>query len=351
LANDAGSGYDIESYAWDIPDELIAQNPAPRRDESRLMRVSRDDSGIETRCFSDLPSILRPGDLLVLNDARVFRARVTAKKKPGGAAAEIFFLSPASEPNTWLALVRPGRKLPPGASVELADGSVLDILERTDGSGRVIRLPGGMTPGELFRTHGLIPLPPYIKRSTADEERYQTVYSDRLKERSAASPTAGLHFTRELLDELARRGVGHEFITLDVGIGTFRPIKARDFREHKMHSETCAVSAGAADRINSAKAEGRRIVAVGTTVVRALESFADESGRLACGEGITDIFITPGYEFKVPDAIITNFHLPRSTLLLLVSAFAGYGLMRRAYAEAVARRYRFFSFGDAMLIE
>jgi S-adenosylmethionine:tRNA ribosyltransferase-isomerase len=350
LANETCPEYDIESYAWEIPDELIAQNPTEERADSRLMRVSREGGHIEGRRFSDLPSILRPGDLLVLNDTRVFRARVMAKKS-GGSAAEILFLSPAAGPGEWRALVRPGRRLPPGTRVTLPDGTDIEILGRTDASGRIVRLPSGVSPGELFERHGRVPLPPYIKHSTAGDERYQTVYSDRLKDKSVAAPTAGLHFTRALLDELARRGVEREFVTLDVGIGTFRPIKARDFREHRMHSEMCSVSAEAGERINRAKSEGRRVIAVGTTVVRTLESFSDGMGHLRGGEGPTDIFISPGYNFKVPDAIITNFHLPRSTLLLLVSAFAGYGLMRRAYAEAVSQGYRFFSFGDAMLIE
>ncbi|MDR1915761.1 MAG: tRNA preQ1(34) S-adenosylmethionine ribosyltransferase-isomerase QueA [Synergistaceae bacterium] len=349
--SDPPTGYDIESYAWDIPEALIAQNPTDKRDNSRLMRVSRAQGDIDHRHFSDLPSLLRSGDLLVLNDTRVFRARVPAKKIPGGASVEIFFLSPTGDPNVWNALVRPGRRLPPGASVELPDGRIIDIVDRLDDSTRLVRIPRDISSQELFENYGQIPLPPYIKSSAEDDERYQTVYSDRLKNRSVAAPTAGLHFTQNLLDELKCNGIDHEFITLDVGIGTFRPIKTRDIRDHVMHSEKCAIEPRAADRINSARADGRRIVAVGTTVARTLESFAEDSGYLRSGERTTDIFISPGYRFKVPDALITNFHLPRSTLLLLVSAFAGYELMMSAYAEAVDKEYRFFSFGDVMLIE
>jgi S-adenosylmethionine:tRNA ribosyltransferase-isomerase len=347
----AKSPYDLEAYAYDIPEGLIAQNPTDVRGDSRMMRLSREGGRVEHRMFSDLPRILRPGDLLVLNDAKVFRARVKGRKMPTGAAAEIFFLSPTDDPQTWVALVRPGRKLPPGSTVEVSGGIAISVCGRFDDGSRLVRVKGGITPDELFERHGIIPLPPYIKHSSAPEERYQTVYSSEAEKRSVASPTAGLHFTPELLDSLKKNGIEAEFITLDVGIGTFRPVKARDIREHNMHEESCAVSERCADRINEAKSRNGRIIAVGTTVVRTLESFAADSGRVSCGSRVTGIFIKPGYRFKCADAMITNFHLPKSTLLMLVSAFAGYDATMGAYREAVREGYRFFSFGDAMLIE
>ena len=342
--------YDISLYDYPIPPELIAQDPADRRDSSRLMRLGRMTGEIEHRSFDDLPSILRPGDMLVMNDTRVFKARVPAKKIPGGAAVEIFFLEPLEDSHTWKALVRPGRKLTPGVKAS-ANGTVIDIKDYGEDGSRVVKLPDDICADEFFQRCGRTPLPPYIKQTNAPDERYQTVYSDPAKNRSVAAPTAGLHFTRELLDELGRKGVNTEFLTLDVGIGTFRPVKSKDIREHVMHSERCHVSEKCADAINAARISGNRIVAVGTTVVRTLESFSDDSGHLTHGTRETDIFIKPGFRFKVPDAIITNFHLPKSTLLMLVAAFAGYGPTMNAYREAVAKGYRFFSFGDAMLIE
>jgi S-adenosylmethionine:tRNA ribosyltransferase-isomerase len=338
---------DIKAYDYWIPPELIAQNPSLKRDGCRLMRFSRATGETEDRRFFELPRMLRPGDLLVMNDASVFRARVLGKKIPGGAASEIFFLSPIGE-NVWRAFVRPGRKLPPGSRVD-AGGAVVEIGERLDGGCRAVRVPDDAGDA-FFETRGTIPLPPYIKRSSAPEERYQTVYRDRAKCRSVASPTAGLHFTPELLRELAGAGVETEFLTLDVGAGTFRPVKAEDIREHEMHRERCEIGERCASRVNEAKAEGRRVIAVGTTVVRTLESMA-EGGGVRPGAMETGIFITPGYEFKIPDAMITNFHLPKSTLLMLVAAYAGHEATMRAYARAVEKGYNFFSFGDAMLIE
>ena len=342
--------YDIASYDYPLPQELIAQDPADRRDFSRLMRLGRAAGEIEHLRFSDLPAILRPGDMLVMNDTRVFKARVPAKKIPDGAVVEVFFLAPLNDSHTWKALVRPGRKLPPGAKVS-ANGIVIDIEDYGEEGSRVIKLPCDIDMDEFFRRCGEIPLPPYIKHTNVPDERYQTVYSDPKKNRSVAAPTAGFHFTRELLDELAYRGVDTKFLTLNVGIGTFRPVKSKDIRKHAMHSERCRVSEECADAVNSAKSAGRRIIAVGTTVVRTMESFADDTGFLAHGTRDTDIFIKPGYRFKVPDAIITNFHLPKSTLLMLVAAYAGYDSTMNAYRKAMESRYRFFSFGDAMLIE
>jgi S-adenosylmethionine:tRNA ribosyltransferase-isomerase len=342
------------SYSYELPEELIAQNPSDMRDASRLMRLA--SGRVSHGVFSDLLRLLRPGDLLVMNDTRVFRARLAGKKIPGGASVEIFCLSqmPGDE-FSWKALVRPGRKLPPGSLVELAPGFsprlVASIGERLEDGACATRLPECIPPEELFERCGQVPLPPYIKNSSAPPERYQTVYGKRENDRSVAAPTAGLHFTPELLDRLEASSVGREFITLDVGVGTFRPVKAALISEHKMHRERCAISPDAAERINAAKREGRRIIAVGTTVVRTLESMADESGILSPGELETEIFITPGYRFKAVDALLTNFHLPRSTLLMLVCAFAGYDAVMSAYMEAVRERYRFFSFGDAMLLE
>jgi S-adenosylmethionine:tRNA ribosyltransferase-isomerase len=338
---------DVESYALDIPEELIAQDPAVRRDASRLMRIVRPGR-VEHRKFSDLPDILRPGDMLVLNDTKVMRARVKCVKIPGGASAEVFFLSPSGG-GAWRALVRPGRRLPPGSRVMARDGTVITIGERFSDGSRSVR--ADVPASDLMERSGQIPLPPYIKHSSAPEDRYQTVYSDPAENRSAAAPTAGLHFTPELLDELAKRGVEREFVTLDVGIGTFRPVKTPDIRDHVMHTEHCALREKSADRINGARAAGRRVIAVGTTVLRTLESFADESGSLRPGERETGIFIRPGIKIRTADALLTNFHLPKSTLLMLVAAFAGYETTMSAYKEAVRERYRFFSFGDSMLIE
>lgn len=346
--------WDVASYDYDLPDELIAQNPSPRRDGSRLMRLSRSEAigrDISHGIFSDLPNLLRAGDLLVLNDTRVFRARLVGKKRGNGAAVEIFCLAPdGDDPFVRRALVRPGRKLPPGTDAELPGGFILSVGERLDDGLRLVTLPRDIEPAELFGTHGQIPLPPYIKESTAPSERYQTVYARPENDGSVAAPTAGLHFTDELLGRLDASGVGHEFITLDVGLGTFRPVKTADVREHKMHGERCRVGEAAAKRINEARRSGR-VVAVGTTVVRTLESMSDDFGAVHPGEIETEVFIRPGYRFKSVDALVTNFHLPRSTLLMLVSAFAGHKKIMNAYAEAVRDRYKFFSFGDAMLID
>jgi S-adenosylmethionine:tRNA ribosyltransferase-isomerase len=315
------------------------------------MRVFRSGGKPEHHSFSRLAALLREGDMLVLNDTRVFRARVLGKKVPGGAAAEIFFLSPTGGANDWVVLARPGRRLPPGSAVETEGGEVIHIGKRLDDGRRLALIPEGIGADTIFERRGRIPLPPYIKNTDVPEERYQTVYADKAKNRSAAAPTAGLHFSPELLEELKQRGIDIEFLTLDVGIGTFRPVKTRNIGEHKMHSEKCEISERCADSVNQAKSRGRRIVAVGTTVVRTLESFAGEHGALSPGVKETGIFIKPGYRFKMPDAVITNFHLPKSTLLMLAASFAGYENIMRAYAEAVRTRYRFFSFGDAMLIE
>ena len=338
---------------FELPESQIAQNPAERRDGSRLMRVSRKSGETSHNSFSDLPSMLRRGDLLVLNDTRVFNARLIGRKLPGGASVEIFCLSPVGDYESlhWRALVRPGRKLPAGARVELMDGHVITVADRLDDGLRLVCLPDDIPVRELFAHCGSLPLPPYIKHTDSEPERYQTVYSDSSKDRSVAAPTAGLHFTEALFASLEASGIERCFITLDVGIGTFRPVKVNDVREHHMHSERCEISEATAELINSAKTSGRRVIAVGTTVVRTLESLADNSGRVVHGSSETDIFIRPGCTFKAVDAMITNFHLPGSTLLMLVSAFAGHSHIMNAYKRAVESGYRFFSFGDAMLIE
>lgn len=340
----------VDDFSYELPETLIAQNPAEKRDNSRLLVLPRFGGEFTHARFSDLPSFLCRGDLLVLNDTRVFKARLRGRKIPGGAAVEIFCLEPAGEDGEWRAMVRPGRKLRQGTSVRLADGTVVEIGRRIEGGLRVVRLPEGDGAALLFARCGELPLPPYITQSAADPERYQTVYGKIDNARSVAAPTAGLHFTPELLEGLRARGVGHEFISLDVGLGTFRPVKEQDVRDHRMHSERCRVGSSAVSRIAEARRAGGRIVAVGTTVVRTLESFADETGAISPGERETDIFIRPGYRFKVTDGLVTNFHLPRSTLLMLVCAFAGRERVLSAYAEAVREKYGFFSFGDAMLI-
>lgn len=342
---------DVDAYRYALPLELIAQNPADERDGSRLLRLSREDGSVAHGGFADLPGILRPGDMLVMNDTRVFKARLTGKKVVGSATVELLCLAPTEDPFVWRALVRPGRKLPPGSEVVLSCGFLVKIGERQEEGLRLVHLPRAISPWELFERCGQLPLPHYIKRTEASDDRYQTVYSDHASDRSVAAPTAGLHFTEELLQELRKSGVDHEFVTLDVGIGTFRPVKVQDVREHRMHHETCRICETAAERINARRERGGRIVAVGTTVVRTLESFADDGGRVGPGERNTDLFIRPGYAFRIIDALITNFHLPGSTLLMLVAAFAGYENVIRAYETAVREQYRFFSFGDAMLIE
>ncbi|WP_281745872.1 tRNA preQ1(34) S-adenosylmethionine ribosyltransferase-isomerase QueA [Thermanaerovibrio acidaminovorans] len=339
----------VDSYDYHLPEESIAQSPVEPRDSSRLMVIRRSDGSVCHRIFRDLVDFLRPGDLLVMNDTRVMRARLLGRKESGGSV-EVFLLSPLDESRSaWTGMVRPGRKVRPGTVVRFSEdpGHLAVIQERLPDGLRLVHFPGE-SGWEIARTLGEVPLPPYIENRQVDGERYQTVYSDPSKELSVASPTAGLHFTRELLSELESRGVGRTFVTLNIGLGTFRPVKAQRASDHVMHLETCLVSADSARMIREVKARGNRVVAVGTTVVRTLESYAINPLE---GEPFeTDLFIRPGFRFRVVDAMITNFHLPRSTLLMLVAAFGGYDTVMGAYREAVARGYRFFSFGDAMLL-
>lgn len=341
------------AYDYELPKELIAQDPAEPRDSSRLMVVHRGNRATEDRIFRDIPEYLNPGDLLVLNDTRVLPARVEGVKKSGehGAHVEIFFLNPGGAPNEWTALVRPGRKLPEGTKVALDADTEVTVGARLEDGLRTLIFAKDADPLAIIHKFGKTPLPHYITDTHAEPERYQTVYAKAEKENSVAAPTAGLHFTPELLQKLEDKGVPHVFVTLRVGLGTFRPVKAENIADHIMHEEFCEIPPETAEAINAAKERGGRVVAVGTTVVRTLESFAQRYGKIVPGALDTRLFISPGFEFRVIDALITNFHLPMSTLLMLVSAFGGYDTMMNAYNEAVRKRYRFFSFGDSMFIE
>lgn len=336
-------------FYYDLPPELIAQTPLERRDGSRLMLLNKETGAVEHRHFYDLPQYLRPGDCLVLNDSRVLPARLLGHRDPSGGAVEVLLLVDKGE-KKWECLVRPGRKLHPGQKVVFGDGSLLtaEILEELPGGNRIVRFDYEGIFLEILEQLGKMPLPPYIKEELNDPERYQTVYSREVG--SAAAPTAGLHFTKELLAQVQAMGVKVCYVTLHVGLGTFRPVKEDDPTEHEMHSEYCMISAETAQTINETKRNGGRMVCVGTTSCRTLESWAAEDGTLKESAGWTNIYIYPGYRFKVLDALVTNFHLPESTLIMLVSALAGRENVLHAYAEAVKEKYRFFSFGDAMFI-
>lgn len=334
-------------FMYDLPERLIAQTPLERRDGSRLLALDKTTGEMEHRHFYDLPEYLRPGDCMVLNDSRVIPARLIGAR-PTGGAAEVLLLRDMGE-GRWECLVRPGKKLRDGAEIIFGDGELTGRVEEVlpDGN-RVVRFSYKGIFLEVLERLGRVPLPPYIKEQLDDPERYQTVYS--VHPGSAAAPTAGLHFTPELLDRIRAMGVDVRFVTLHVGLGTFRPVKAENVEDHEMHSEYCTVPVETAQAVNRAKAAGGRVVSVGTTSCRTLESFTGEDGLLRPESGWTDIFIYPGYKFKCVDALVTNFHLPGSTLVMLVSALAGRENILNAYAEAVRREYRFFSFGDAMFI-
>lgn len=358
-------GSRVSDYDYDLPPDRVASYPAEQRDQSRLLVVPRNDGDVRHEAFSDLPGHFSPGDLLVLNESRVLPVRLLGRK-PTGAPAEVFLLRPApglapgseghppvgegEEGRIWEALVRPGGKLKPGRMVEVAPELSVEILDSTPEGGRIVRLVTHLPTREALDRFGAMPLPPYIQRAAEelDRDRYQTVYAR--DPGSVAAPTAGLHFTDSLLDAIAIRGVGIAKVTLHVGIGTFRPMDVEDPGDHVMHSEWYQIPSQAAEAINRCRAEGGSIWAVGTTVVRTLESGVGSDGRIRPGQGTTQLFIRPPYEFKIVDRLITNFHLPRSTLMMLVAAFAGYDRIRGAYDVAIEEGYRFYSYGDAMVI-
>lgn len=330
-----------------LPEDLIAQTPLERRDTSRLLTLDKVTGETGHYHFYDLPQFLKPGDCLVLNNSRVLPARLIGHR-PTGGVCEVLLLSDKGD-NVWECLVRPGRKLRTGAQVIFGNGELTATIEAEESDGnRLVRFHYRGIFLEILEHLGKMPLPPYIKAELQDNERYQTVYSKVMG--SAAAPTAGLHFTPELLQTIQDMGVSICYVTLHVGLGTFRPVKAEDIQDHEMHSEFCQISQETADTINRTRANGGRVICVGTTSCRTVESFAEEDGTMRARSGWTNIFIYPGYRFKVLDALITNFHLPQSTLIMLVSALAGREHVLAAYEEAVKERYRFFSFGDAMFI-
>ena len=339
------TGLKTSDYYFDLPQELIAQDPLTDRTASRLLVMDRKTGEIEHRTFRDITEYLRPGDTLVLNDTKVIPARLLGVKEETGANAEILLLKRVSD-RQWETLVKPGKKLRPGARVTFGDGSlravILDVLE---GGNRLVEFEYEGIFEEVLDRLGEMPLPPYITHKLQDKNRYQTVYAR--YEGNAAAPTAGLHFTEELLDEIRSKGVRTAFVTLHVGLGTFRPVKVDDVTSHHMHTEWYNVSEEAAELINRTHSEGHRVICVGTTACRTVESAADDDGIVKAGADDTSIFIYPGYRFRVMDALITNFHLPESTLVMLVSAFAGRENVLSAYKEAIEEKYRFFSFGDA----
>ena len=335
-------------FYYDLPEELIAQTPIQQRDTSRLMTLNRATGAVEHHHFYELPDFLRPGDCLILNNSRVLPARLLGQRLPGGGACEILLLIDRGE-KVWECLVRPGKKLRTGAKVSFGDGALTaEIVGEVEGGNRLVRFDYEGIFLEVLERLGKMPLPPYIKEELQDRERYQTVYSKVVG--SAAAPTAGLHFTPELLKKIEDMGVGVGYVTLHVGLGTFRPVKEENILDHEMHSEFCTVPQETADLINKTKANGGRVICVGTTSCRTLESWANEDGTIDAKAGWTNIFIYPGYKFKLMDGLVTNFHLPESTLIMLVSAFAGQEHVMEAYKEAVRERYRFFSFGDAMFL-
>ena len=336
-----------QDFYYDLPEELIAQTPLEQRDSSRLLVLDRKTGQLQHRHFFDIIEFLKPGDCLVLNNSRVLPARLIGHR-PTGGAVEVLLLRDLGD-KKWECLCKPGRKMQVGSQVIFGDGELTATVReiREDGN-RVVEFHYEGIFLEVLERLGKMPLPPYIKAELKDQERYQTVYSKEVG--SAAAPTAGLHFTQELLGKVREMGVKTAFVTLHVGLGTFRPVKAEEITDHHMHSELCMISQETADILNETKAAGGRIVCVGTTSCRTLESLAGEDGTFQASSKWTEIFIYPGYQFKAMDALITNFHLPESTLVMLVSAFAGRESVLHAYEEAVKERYRFFSFGDAMFI-
>ncbi len=334
-------------FYFDLPQELIAQTPLERRDGSRLLTLDKSTGETRHLHFYDLPSLLRPGDCLVLNDSRVLPARLIGKRA-GGGACEVLLLIDRGD-KVWECLVRPGKKLRPGTKITFGENELsAEVVGEVEGGNRLVRFDYQGIFLETLERLGKMPLPPYIKAELEDGERYQTVYSKVVG--SAAAPTAGLHFTPALLEQLGDIGVKLCYVTLHVGLGTFRPVKAENLDEHEMHSEYCVIPQETADVVNETRRQGGRVICVGTTSCRTIESWSGEDGTLKASAGWTNIFIYPGYRFKALDGLITNFHLPESTLIMLVSALAGRERVLAAYEEAVRERYRFFSFGDAMFI-
>lgn len=336
-------------FYYDLPQELIAQDPLEDRSSSRLMHLNKEDGTVEHRHFTDILDYLKEGDCLVINDTKVIPARLYGHKEDTGAVIEILLLK-RRENDIWECLVKPGKKARPGARIVFGDGILAgEIVDIVDEGNRLIQFHYEGIFEEILDRLGEMPLPPYITHKLQDKNRYQTVYAKH--DGSAAAPTAGLHFTEELLKKVQEKGVNIAHVTLHVGLGTFRPVKVDDVEQHHMHSEFYIVEEDQAELINRTKKQGGRVIAVGTTSCRTLESAADENGVIQAGNGWTEIFIYPGYRFKMIDGLITNFHLPESTLMMLVSALAGKERIMAAYEEAVKERYRFFSFGDAMFID
>lgn len=337
-----------QDFYYDLPEELIAQDPLEDRSSSRLLVLDKKTGETQHHTFREIVNYLNPGDCLVINDTKVIPARLIGAKEETGAKIEVLLLK-RKQNDVWETLVKPGRKAKPGTRISFGDGLLKgEVIDVVDEGNRLIRFEYDGIFEEILDQLGQMPLPPYITHQLKDKDRYNTVYA--AHEGSAAAPTAGLHFTPELLEEIDRKGVDIARVTLHVGLGTFRPVKVEDVENHHMHSEFYMIDEEAAEKINGAKARGGRIICVGTTSCRTIESAADENGHLKACSGWTEIFIYPGYTFKVLDGLITNFHLPESTLIMLVSALAGRDHVLAAYEEAVRDRYRFFSFGDAMMI-
>jgi len=338
----------VKDFYFDLPKELIAQHPLEKRDESRLMVLNKKSGEIEHKVFKDIIDYLNPGDCLVLNDTRVMPARLYGAKEGSGGKMEFLLLN-RHEDDIWETLVKPGKRGKVGAKFVFGNGELkAEVVEVLDNGNRKVKFYYDGIFEEVLDSLGEMPLPPYIEEKLEDRERYQTVYSKEVG--SAAAPTAGLHFTDELLQAIRKKGINIAFVTLHVGLGTFRPVKAEDIQDHEMHSEYYILDKENADIINNAKKSGKRVIAVGTTSNRTLESIASEEGQVKEQSGYTSIFIYPGYKFKIVDAIITNFHLPESTLIMLISAFSTREIVMNAYKTAVENKYRFFSFGDAMFI-
>lgn len=343
-----GIGMKVDEFDYFLPEELIAQTPAPNRDESRLMILDRKSGRVEEGIFKDIINYLNPGDLLVLNNSKVIPARLFGVKVPTETKVEVLLLNEIEE-GLWEVLVRPGKRIKKGVSISFGDGMLTGkAVDYTDFGGRIMKFEYQGDFDQIIEELGQLPLPPYITNKLENPQRYQTVYAR--EKGSVAAPTAGLHFTPDLLNRIKEKGIGISYLTLHVGLGTFRPVKEEYVEEHKMHSEYYEVSSETVSKIKETKENGGRVIAVGTTVTRTLEGIVFENGGLKPARGWTDIFIYPGFKFKVIDGLVTNFHLPKSTLLMLVSAFAGKNNIMNAYNKAVKEKYRFFSLGDAMFI-